>query len=53
MRLNKAEKMIGERCYENAKNKGAAGRFLNRYERMIRDKAIAKQKEEVREKEWN
>ena len=53
MKLNKAEKMIGERCYENAKNKGAAGRYLNRYERMLRDKDLDKKKEEAREKEWN
>lgn len=53
MKLNKAEKFIGEKCYNEAKHPERAGRFLNRYERMVRDKAIAKQKEEAREKEWN
>ncbi len=51
--MNKAEIMIGEKCFENAKNKKAAQKYFDRYERMKRDKALDKQKEENRELKWN
>ena len=51
--LNEAEKKMGMMSFENAKNKQACGSFLNRYERMLRDKQIDKQKEESRDLKWN
>ncbi len=51
--LNKAEKLIGKMCYEGARNKNAAGKYLNRYERMLQSKALSAQKEENRERSWN
>ncbi len=55
--LNQAEKEIGLMCRENARNKDAAERFLNRYERKVRDKALDNKKQSVREQteelRWN
>ena len=51
--LNNAEKKIGTMSYENAKNKQACGSFLNRYERMLRDKQLDEQKRENKELKFN
>lgn len=60
--MNKAEKMIGDLCYNNAKNKDAVAKYLglykqNRQERRLRDKAIDNKKEIAKEatleNNWN
>ncbi len=60
--MKKEEKMIGEICLANAKNKDQVMKFLGKYkinmqERRLRDKAIDKEKkakrEETFEKDWN
>lgn len=43
--MNKAEKYIGELCYGNARNKRNAENYMNRYERMHRNKEMDKAKD--------
>ena len=51
--MNRAEKMIGEQCFGMAKNKKAAKKYFDRYERMRRDKALDSKKEDNKELKWN
>ena len=51
--MNKAEKLVGELSFKNAKNKANAKRYLDRYARMLRDKKMAREKEETKDLKWN
>ena len=51
--MNKAEKMVGEFSFKNAKNKSNAKKYLDRYSRMLRDKKLEREKEEAKDLKWN